>query len=133
MGHSTLKECWLQKKEKLQKIYDLTVQQGRCIQEKAMEELHGLLAERQALMAEIDAIDKEFQVIGSADNRTANDVGEFQDLLMHIIKLDEQNRNHLNQEFSSLKRRVADIRAGKRARNSYYPSRSANAGYFIDR
>lgn len=129
-----LLECYIQKKEAVQEIYNLTQQIKCAITNEFYDKIRDFLEKRQILMNKINEIDHEIQ--GEPD-LSLNSIyilkNEIQDILKETIKLDEEIKNQLGKDMVFLKHKIKTLKGSKTMKQAYYPQQRQNAGYFIDR
>ena len=129
-----LLECYVQKKEAVQEIYNLTQQIKCAIAEEFYDKIKDFLAKRQILMNKINEIDHEIQgEPGLSLNSIHILKNEIQDILKETIKLDEEIKSQLGKDMVSLKHKIKTLKGSKTMKQAYYPQQRQNAGYFIDR
>jgi len=136
-----LSELYNQKKLKLQKILDLTLQQAETIKNQDIDKLTQLLNARQLVMDEVDQTDRQINLAQEQlsepfanKEQPAALQAEINHLLKQIIAQDEENKANLDREFMNVKQKLKDLTGSKAMRQAYGPAQQPQRfGYFIDK
>lgn len=127
------------KKELLNKILELTKNQSQSIENEKLDDLSTILDEKENLMKEIDAVDKEFlenynaikegEGIGSFDEINVekyqdiedlkNIVTELNSILTKISHMDKENTRKMAANIKNVKLDIRNVKKGKKAHKGY--------------
>lgn len=135
-----MKELYEQKIVYLQRYIEFTKMQTEYLKKEEFDKLSEVLDKRQELMYLVDQVDNQitrlFDTISDLDLNSdpvisplKKDIGL---LLKAIIELDEQNGKTLNEEFTDLKQKIAEVNNKRSAQRAYANYTGQNTGYFID-
>lgn len=127
------------KKNTLEEIFDLNIRQKDFIEEDNMEGINSMLTKKQALMEEIDNLDKEFMQIYDIVKREEGiesinvlDVNKYQNLkslkervneintvLDNIRRTDEENILNMRTNIDKVKAELKQVKKGQIAYKGY--------------
>ena len=128
-----LQDLYVQKKEKIQELLQITQVQSSGIagKEIELEDLERFLNQRSTLMNEVDCIDGQIKDLGAGVTLPIQ--SEIQAMVEQVIQLDAPLKIKLGQEMSGLKQKMKTLHGGKNLKQAYYPQQVQKFGYFIDK
>lgn len=129
----------LQKKNILEQILDLTIEQSQLIKDDKLDEMEYLLQSKQKKMDEVDELDINFLELYNEVKKTEriesishidinkysnlkdlkNEVDSINIILYKISKLDKENTDEMRRSLKIVQQSIKDVKNGKRAYKGY--------------
>lgn len=141
------------KLELFNKLYDITLEQKKDIENNEADNIEILVQQKQQVIDKIDKLDADFLAgynklkeelqIDNLDFTDTAKYPEMKNIKAHIEKimgmahkimeLENSNRERLESIFQDVKNELRQIKAGKRSLKAYEPTPVYNDGIFIDK
>lgn len=111
--------------EYLNYIYDITLKQKEALETENIEMLQRLIKTKQVYMDRVDKLDT---TLNQMEERYIEEIEEScKKILSSIIEIDNSNRHKAIGFFLTLKKKMGEVRRGKKVYNAYNPSLTDSA------
>ncbi|ABO50924.1 hypothetical protein Dred_2414 [Desulforamulus reducens MI-1] len=128
-----LEELYLNKKNIVQEILEITKEMTKFISAEEINALDKHLTKRQELMDKVDEIDKQISLIHIPESQQIQYIKSgIKELIKQIMACDTQHKEDLSKAQLFVKQKLKEAANRKVIKQAYYPQRKQNNGYFID-